>query len=163
MRLDLQDRVRRHAPTALWQLSSSSLSCCSIIRASLCTINPVNHCYSWQIKHYKHRTGLGVSACRYQLSMCEQWPRIKHPDTPVCVLRFKWGLMCWHEMKTIDCCGRLTWWISVCRFHCWVVTKALNLLRKVQRNQDGFSQTVIHHFTVHVLQSHPQESWPIDH
>lgn len=38
-------RSRAWRSNTLWQLSSSSLSSCCIIRASLCPINPVNHSY----------------------------------------------------------------------------------------------------------------------
>lgn len=47
-------------PVVLWQLSSSSLLSRSIIRASLCPINPANHCYGWWM--HKHYTYLALAS-----------------------------------------------------------------------------------------------------
>lgn len=94
-----KDRTRVHlnTPVVLWQLSTSSLLSCSIIRASLCPINPANHCYGWWMhKHYTHlalASGYETvsTSCRRSNLTEGKWPCMKG----ICVTCKHMGVCGW--------------------------------------------------------------------
>lgn len=137
---DLRGQKSGVTSTALWQLSSSSLSFCRIIRASLCPIKPADHCYGWRMhKLYPHL----APASGYQPVSTSWLERSDHAWRESiamcvwinCVKDYKLiRLMSWHEITTIEHCGRPTKWISVLQGR----SISLNLLERSERTRtDG--------------------------